>query len=97
MGGTIMAENENTQTAPPKPNLDLKSLEKLVGTWKVSGGIKGTNTYEWMEGGFFLVQRFDFDHDGREIKGVEIIGHKQKFGESRARKSRRASIAFSTA
>lgn len=77
-----MTENASSQTIqqPPKPNPDLKNLEKLVGTWKVSGGIQGTNTFEWMEGGFFLIQHFDFEHDGRKLKGIEIIGHEQRFG-----------------
>jgi hypothetical protein len=52
----------------------------MVGTWEVSGGIQGTQTFELMEGGFFLVHRFDFEQDGREIKGIEISGHEQKFG-----------------
>ncbi len=78
-----MKENEKAQIAQrqPKPNPDLKSLEKLVGTWKVSGGIQGTNTFEWTEGGFFLIQHFDFQRDGHPIKGIEIIGHEQNFGE----------------
>ncbi|MBA2339115.1 MAG: hypothetical protein H0V88_01870 [Pyrinomonadaceae bacterium] len=78
-----MAGNDNARTArqTPKPNPDLKGLEKLIGTWKVSGGLQGTNTFEWTEGGFFLIQRFDFERDGHPIKGIEIIGHEQKFGE----------------
>jgi len=64
----------------PMPNPDLKSLDRLVGTWKVSGGVQGQVRYEWMEGGFFLMQHFDFDHDGRKVKGIEIIGHEQPFG-----------------
>ncbi|MBA2620435.1 MAG: hypothetical protein H0U87_04470 [Acidobacteria bacterium] len=69
----------------PKPNPDLKSFEKLIGTWKVSGGLQGTNTFEWTENGFFLVQRFDFVRDGHPIKGIEIIGHEKNFfGESSA-------------
>lgn len=77
-----MPENDTTKTAKqtPKPNPDLKSFEKLIGTWKVSGGLQGTNTFEWAEGGFFLVQRFDFERDGHPIKGLEIIGHEQNFG-----------------
>ncbi|MDQ6772969.1 MAG: hypothetical protein M3024_08275 [Candidatus Dormibacteraeota bacterium] len=63
------------------PNLDLRALDRLVGTWSVSGGAEGTVTYEWMEGGFFLIQRFDLTHEGHEVKGVEIIGHLQPFGE----------------
>ncbi len=63
------------------PNPDLKTLERLVGTWKQSGGIGGEVTYEEMEGGFFLIQRVDLEHDGHKIKGIEIIGHLQSFGE----------------
>ncbi len=73
------------QQQTPKPNPDLKSLNRLVGTWKVSdlsgkGAINGQVTYEWMEGGFFLMQRFDFEHNGQKIRGIEIIGHEHAFG-----------------
>ena len=63
------------------PHPDLKSLEKLVGTWVLSGETDGTATYEWMEGGFFLIQRVDFAHGGHRITGLEIIGHLRPFGE----------------
>jgi hypothetical protein len=37
---------------------DLTALgDRLVGTWKVSGEIEGETRWEWMEGGFFLIQR----------------------------------------
>lgn len=65
----------------PAPNPDLKSLDRLVGTWNVSGpDIEGQVKFEWLEGGFFLVQHVDFVHGGRHIKGMEIIGHDQPFG-----------------
>jgi len=72
---------EYSQNEQPAPNADLKGLEKLVGAWKQSGGISGEITYEWMEGGFFLIQRVDLDQDGHKIKGMEVIGHLQLFGE----------------
>jgi hypothetical protein len=72
---------EYSQNEQPKPNPDLKSLDRLVGTWKQSGGISGEITYEWMEGGFFLIQRVDLQQDEQKIKGIEIIGHLQMFGE----------------
>lgn len=77
-----MSESDETINTkqPPIPNPDLKSLERLVGTWKVSGGIEGENTFEWTEGGFFLIQRFDFKRDGHPIRGIEIIGHEHLFG-----------------
>jgi len=74
----------NTQYSPPMPtpNPDLKSLDKLVGTWKVSGpDIDGQVSFFWIEGGFFLIQHFDFVHGGHKVTGVEIIGHLQPFGE----------------
>lgn len=75
-------EDDNTQAyqQAPTPNPDLKGLDRLVGTWHVSGGVQGHITYEWMEGGFFLIQHVDLDHDGHKIKGIEYIGHEQKFG-----------------
>lgn len=76
-------EDNNTQAyqQAPTPNPDLKSLDRLVGTWKVTGpAIEGKVTYEWMEGGFFLIQHVDFVHGGRKIKGMEIIGHERPFG-----------------
>ena len=63
-----------------KPNPDLKSLDRLVGTWKQSGEVEGEITYEWTEGGFFLIQRVDLIQYGNKIKGMEIIGHEFTFG-----------------
>jgi hypothetical protein len=85
-GETVMSDNSNIDDAqayqqPPEPSPDLKSLGRLVGTWNVSGPeILGRITFEWMEGGFFLIQRIDFDHAGRRVKGIEIIGHERRFG-----------------
>jgi hypothetical protein len=63
-----------------QPSSALKALDRLVGTWKVSGEAQGQVTFEWIEGGFFLLQHFDLDHDGHQIKGIEIIGHERPFG-----------------
>jgi hypothetical protein len=82
-GETIMTGNNNIQAEyqPSQPNPDLKSLDRLVGTWKQSGGIDGQVIYECTEGGFFLIQRVDLEQYGQKIKGIEIIGHVQLFGE----------------
>ena len=70
------------QTQAPTPSPKLKQLEKLVGTWTVSGPtISGQVTFAWMDGGFFLVQRGDLIHDGAPNHFVEYIGYEQKFGE----------------
>jgi len=74
-----MSNNDNTQTAAP--SAALKSLDRLIGKWNVSGpDIAGTVTFEWMDGGFFLLQHVDFIHGGRTIKGLEVIGHERAFG-----------------
>jgi hypothetical protein len=67
--------SNNTQAL--KPNPDLKSLDRLIGTWKVTGEAEGQLIYEWAEGGFFLVQHFDLLHGPRKNKGTEYIGHFQ--------------------
>ena len=67
---------------PPEPTPDFKKLgDRLVGTWEMSGEVSGTVTYEWMEGGFFLIQRVDLEQYGQRIKGLEIIGHEKPFGD----------------
>lgn len=58
----------------------LRALDRLVGTWEVSGGVQGTVRFEWMEGGFFLLQHVDLVHDGRPVRGLEVIGHEHPFG-----------------
>jgi hypothetical protein len=65
-----------------KPNPDMEGLNKLVGTWNVTGGAQGQVTYEWMEGGFFLLQHVDLEQHGQRLKGIEVIGHEQTFGAS---------------
>jgi hypothetical protein len=62
------------------PSAALKQLGRLVGTWKLSGETSGQIRYEWMEGGFFLIQHVDLEQDGHVNRGMEIIGHEQLFG-----------------
>ena len=77
---------ENDRTAEtqaseaPIRNPGLKALDKLVGTWKVSGEAAGQISYEWMEGGFFLIARGDFEQGGRRTKHIEIIGYDREAG-----------------
>jgi hypothetical protein len=63
-----------------RPSAALRRLDRLVGTWKVTGGAVGTVTYEWMND-FFLSQRVDLEHDGNRSTGLEIIGHSRPFGQ----------------
>lgn len=65
----------------PARNADLDGLDRLVGTWRLTGGAEGTVRYEWMEGRFFLLQHVDLVQYGQLIRGLEIIGHLRPFGE----------------
>jgi len=60
--------------------LAVRSLDRLIGTWELSGDASGTVTYEWLDGGFFMVQRVDLELFGSENKGIEVIGHEKGFG-----------------
>lgn len=55
-------EDNNNRLAgrlPGKPRPSLGRLDRLVGTWRISGGHRGTDSYEWMEGGFYFIHSFD--------------------------------------
>ncbi|MFC3453053.1 hypothetical protein [Amycolatopsis speibonae] len=64
-----------------RPSSELRALDRLVGTWTVTGGAEGTVRYEWMPGGFFLLQHVELTQFGQPITGMEIIGNLRPFGE----------------
>ncbi|WP_243842991.1 MULTISPECIES: hypothetical protein [unclassified Mumia] len=67
--------------APPAPSKALVALDRLVGTWEVTGGAEGVVTYEWMDGGYFLIQRVELSQFGQATTGFEVIGNLRPFGE----------------
>jgi hypothetical protein len=77
----MKVEKNDDQKLAHKLYPGLNNLNRLVGNWKVSGSeIEGLVRYEWLEGGFFLVQHFNLKHHGNIIKGIEIIGYERGFG-----------------
>jgi hypothetical protein len=70
-------------TELPKPNPELKRLEKLVGTWLIKGrtidskddNISGRVTIDWLTGGFFLQQRGEIELMGLRVQSLEIVGY----------------------
>ena len=88
--------DDNTKDAqahnrPPQPNPALNSLDVMVGTWELKGlesgpvgEIHGRPTFEWMEGGFYLVQHVDIDYIGRRIVGTEYIGYDEEHDNLRS-------------
>jgi hypothetical protein len=65
----------------PAPSEALRALDRLVGTWTVTGGAVGTVSYEWMAGGYFLIQRVELEQYGEKHTGIEVIGNLRPFGE----------------
>ncbi|MGY1706562.1 hypothetical protein ACI79C_18500 [Geodermatophilus sp. SYSU D00697] len=64
----------------------LRSLDRLVGTWTVSGtdDLTGEVRYAWMEGGAFLVQHVDLHAADGPTRGVEYIGYEEASGKLRS-------------
>lgn len=69
-----------SQRTNAAPDAQLAALDRLVGTWKVTGGAEGTVTYRWMEGGHFLIQDVNLEQYGESITGMEVIGRERPFG-----------------
>lgn len=65
----------------PGPNPDLRSLDRLIGTWTLTGETSGSVRYKWLPGGYFLLQHFDLTLNGHRVVGLEVIGHWRPFGE----------------
>lgn len=63
------------------PSAALAALDRLVGTWTVTGGAEGEVRYEWMTGGYFLLQHVRLTQFGQEVTGLEVIGNLHPFGE----------------
>ena len=74
-----MTDSPGTAPTPPDPDREaaLDSLERLVGTWDVSGpGLRGQVRFHWLNRRrSFLVQEVDLDQDGEGAQGVEYIGY----------------------
>ncbi|MER6511545.1 DUF1579 family protein [Nonomuraea sp. NPDC048881] len=86
-----MTETANPQNQLPTPDPSLQTLQPLVGTWEMTGKDFGTGeatggrlVFEWMDGGFFLVQRVEMSHGGGTMTGVEYIGHDPESGALRS-------------
>ena len=82
-----MSENNNhlIWNLPKEPHPLLRTLDPLIGKWKITGpDIEGEVTYEWMEGGFFFIQKFDLQQDGHQ-KGIEYTGYDEETGTLRSR------------
>ncbi|HET6750792.1 MAG TPA: DUF1579 family protein [Actinomycetes bacterium] len=77
-------------TSAPSPSPETQRLGALVGRWRSEGHvvgdvpvpISGTDTYEWLPGGFFLVHHVDVVIGDQEVQAVEIIGEYDRATDS---------------
>jgi hypothetical protein len=68
---------------PTAVQQEHKHLEVFVGKWTIEGmtkdgrtvAIRGTETYEWMPGGFFLIHNLNVHVGEDDYKAHEIIGY----------------------
>jgi hypothetical protein len=69
------------QIGPPNPALER--LDRLVGTWRLTGrslgsqedDIGGQVTIAWLPGGYFMEQRGEIEAGGFKGHALEIIGY----------------------
>lgn len=91
-----MADSDEMEM--PKPAPELRQLDFLVGKWELSGNteegpmgpaatLSGVETFEWMEGGFFLVHHWKgrYDMGGNEMvdAGYEFLDYNPETGKFR--------------
>jgi hypothetical protein len=64
------------------PGPEIRRLGALIGRWRSEGHIvteppvpiTGTDVYEWLPGGFFLVHHVDVKIGQQQVQALEIIG-----------------------
>lgn len=77
--------NAEVLSRPPTPRQENKRLDVLVGRWRSQGQtvatrsepsirIVGSDTYEWLAGGFFLIHRVDVRMNDDKVEVIEMIG-----------------------
>jgi hypothetical protein len=76
-----MSDNAYASDQITEPSDAMVALDRLVGTWTVTGGAEGTVRYEWMPGQFFMLQHVELTQYGQRMTGLEVIGHLRPFGE----------------
>jgi hypothetical protein len=79
-----MSESRDThnRNSAPTPSPQTQRLGALVGWWRSQGRIvgdppvpiTGTDNYEWLPGGFFLLHRVDVVIGEQKVQALELIG-----------------------
>jgi Protein of unknown function (DUF1579) len=82
-------EQDSSQTRPT-PGPEIQRLGALVGRWRSEGyivgdspvPITGTDVYEWLAGGFFLVHHVDVLIGEQPVQAIEVIGEHDPMTDS---------------
>lgn len=86
-----MAGRSSDAPPRPSPTAEHKRLSIFVGTWNLEGrqhatrvgpaaDITGTERFEWLSGGFFLVHHFDARVGGQPAACIEVTGYDASTG-----------------
>lgn len=76
---------EDVAATPAGPGVEHALLQPFVGRWRTRGQVRatadapaveieGTDSYEWLPGGFFLLHRVDVRIGGQPAQALEVIG-----------------------
>jgi hypothetical protein len=82
-----VTENQDIPTMPT-PDPALSKLDRLVGTWRLSGHLVGSDeetitgemTYRWLPGGFFFEQSGHIQFGPMRIESTELISYDPQTG-----------------
>ena len=77
-----MSESPDTPNSAQAPGPEIQRLGALVGRWRSEGHIVGevpipiigTDIYEWLPGGFFLVHHVDVMIGDQRVQAIDFIG-----------------------
>jgi Protein of unknown function (DUF1579) len=84
-----MSDNAAHETQQPTPDPALRRLDRLVGTWTLTGhligsdeeNISGEISFQWLDGGFFLQQDAEIRFAGMfTVNARELIGYDAETG-----------------
>lgn len=79
-----MDSNNNSGTKVPAAA--LKQLEIFAGKWKIEGKnfpdaptsgatpVQGEDSYEWLEGNFYLIEKWKHQFEMGEHQGISVLG-----------------------
>jgi hypothetical protein len=77
----MMSESPESPNNAQAPGPELRRLGALVGRWRSEGHIvgevpipiTGTDIYEWLPGGFFVVHHVDVMIGDQRVQAIELI------------------------